>query len=83
MVLNNQFFRVNYPKYVDLVYDLIQPNGLVVIDNTLWSGRVLDEDDQTPETIAIRECNDKVKNDQRWDIAMETIADGCTFLRKK
>ncbi|KAG2374432.1 hypothetical protein C9374_010716 [Naegleria lovaniensis] len=75
--------KVNYPKYVEMVYELVRPNGLVVIDNTLWSGKVLDEQDQTADTIAIRETNNKCRDDQRWDIAMETIADGCTFLRKK
>ncbi|KAL9642278.1 hypothetical protein ABK040_007277 [Willaertia magna] len=75
--------KSNYSNYLDEVYDLLEQNALVVVDNTLWSGRVLDLNDQTNDTVAIREFNKKVKNDDRFDSAMATVGDGCTFLRKK
>ncbi|KAG2393192.1 hypothetical protein C9374_009769 [Naegleria lovaniensis] len=54
-----------------------------VIDNTLRHGNVINEQDQSEDILAIRQTNNMCRDDQRWDVAMETIADGVTFLRKK
>ncbi|CAF3626894.1 unnamed protein product [Adineta steineri] len=57
--------KANYPQYYELSLQLIRPNGLIAIDNTLWNGRVINENDTTTETKAIRQTNELVKNDKR------------------
>lgn len=75
--------KQNYSNYVALSYQLVRTNGLIVIDNTLWSGDVINESKQDANTVAIRQLNLALKDDPRFDVALTTIADGVTFLRKK
>lgn len=75
--------KANYAQYYELSYQLIRPNGLIAIDNTLWNGRVLNENDQSIETKAIRQTNEIVKNDNRVDVSFLRLGDGTTFCRKK
>lgn len=75
--------KANYPRYYELSVQLIRPNGLIAIDNTLWCGRVLNENDTTAETVAIRQTNELVKNDKRVDISFLRLGDGTTLCRKK
>ena len=75
--------KANYPRYYELSVQLIRPNGLIAIDNTLWCGRVLNENDTTAETVAIRRTNELVKNDKRVDISFLRLGDGTTLCRKK
>jgi len=58
-------------------------NGLMALDNTLWSGRVLDENDDSNETKAIRELNDRLAADDRVIVAQLTVRDGVTLVRRK
>jgi predicted O-methyltransferase YrrM len=48
----------------------------------LWSGRVIDPADQSPDTIAIRACNEHILDDQRVESVMMHVADGLTLVRK-
>ncbi len=73
----------NYPRYYELSVQLVRPNGLIAIDNTLWNGRVLNENDTSIETVAIRQTNELVKNDKRVDISFLRLGDGTTLCRKK
>ena len=57
--------------------------GVMLIDNVLWSGAVIDDDAQDENTVAIRAFNDKVAADSRVECAMLPIADGLTFIRVK
>jgi predicted O-methyltransferase YrrM len=75
--------KANYPEYYELSVELIRQNGLIAIDNTLWNGRVLNTNDTTAETIAIRRTNELVKNDKRVDISFLKLGDGTTLCRKK
>jgi len=75
--------KESYLQYYELSVQLVRPNGLIAIDNTLWNGRVLDENDTTSQTMAIRQINDFVKNDQRVDISFLRLGDGTTLCRKK
>jgi predicted O-methyltransferase YrrM len=56
--------------------ELVRKGGLIVIDNTLWNGKVIDENVNDNDTISIRDLNLKVKNDPRVSISMLGIADG-------
>ena len=75
--------KPNYPQYYDLCLQLLRPNGVLAIDNTLWNGRVLDEGDVSAETVAIRQTNELVKDDPRIDLSFLRLGDGTTLCRKK
>jgi caffeoyl-CoA O-methyltransferase len=54
----------------------------MAVDNVLWSGRVLDPDDQSDDTVAIRQFNDFVRHDSRVTCVMTTVRDGVTLVRR-
>ncbi len=75
--------KVNYPRYYEAVLPLLADRGLIVADNVLWSGRVLDESDQSDDTKAIRAFNDMVVNDPRVTCVMATVRDGVLLIRRR
>lgn len=74
--------KTNYANYYEAVLPKLSPRGMIAADNTLWSGRVIDPDDQEPDTVAIREFNDLVANDPRVVNVILTVRDGITLIRK-
>lgn len=74
--------KTNYDQYYEYCLQLVKPNGLIAIDNVLWSGRVLDSNANDEYTVALRNLNAKIKQDKRVDAAMASIADGVFFVRK-
>ena len=74
--------KVGYPDYYERAVELIRPGGLIVIDNTLFFGRVADPSAQDPDTRAIRALNAALRDDQRVEISLLTVADGVTLARK-
>ena len=60
-----------------------RPNGLILIDNVLWSGRIFDRADLDRETIGVREINELVAKDTRVEAVLLTFADWPTIGRKK
>ena len=78
--------KPGYPEYYELVLARLRPGGLVVVDNVLADGGVVDADDgdMRPESLdAILELNDRIAADERVDVAMLAIADGLTLARKR
>jgi predicted O-methyltransferase YrrM len=75
--------KVNYRKYYEGVLQLLRPRGVLVIDNTLWSGEVADPRKQDPETRAIRELNAFIFRDNRVDMSLLPVADGLTLAVKR
>lgn len=73
--------KTEYWSYLEKLLGLLRPGGLVVVDNVLWSGSVIDAANQTPETQAIRAFNDRVASDERFDRVMIGVGDGLTLLR--
>jgi caffeoyl-CoA O-methyltransferase len=73
----------NYLAYYEEILPRVRGNGLLLIDNVLWSGKVVDSFDNDPDTVAIRTFNDSVAADPRVDAVMLPIADGLSLLRKK
>ena len=61
----------------------MRPNGLILVDNVLWGGRVVDASDTDENTVAIRAFNDLVVSDSRVDTVMLPVSDGLTLLRKR
>src|SRR5215217_3186920 len=73
--------KQGYPNYYELLLPRMQPNGLLLIDNTLLGGDVLDPQDERARVID--ELNDRIATDERVDSAMVHVADGLTFVRKR
>ena len=70
-----------YADYYELVLARTKPGGLILIDNALLGGRVIDPQDERSRIVA--GLNDRIANDERVDSAMALIADGVTFARKR
>jgi caffeoyl-CoA O-methyltransferase len=75
--------KENYIAYYERVLELLRPGGLIAIDNTLWSGSVIDPSCQDTDTRAIRAFNTALHSDTRVDISLVPIADGLTFALKR
>ncbi len=75
--------KTNYRNYYEEILKRTRPNGLILIDNVLWSGGVIDKANQTDDTKAIRALNDFIARDERVEAVMLPIADGLTIARKK
>lgn len=75
--------KSNYPAYFENCLALVRPGGLIMVDNTLWSGRVADPAVNDADTLAIRAFNASLKNDDRVDFSLLPMADGLTLIRKR
>jgi caffeoyl-CoA O-methyltransferase len=75
--------KVNYAYYYEALLPRLSATGLMALDNTLWSGRVLDESDDTESTRAIRELNDRIAADRRVVTVQLTVRDGVTLVRRR
>jgi len=74
--------KENYKNYYDQSLGLIDTNGLIIIDNVLWHGAVIDEKKQDNLTKNIREFNSYVNNDKRTENLIIPVGDGLTVCRK-
>jgi len=75
--------KENYPGYYERVLGLLRPGGLVVSDNTLWSGAVADPENSEPETVVLRHYNEMLHRDERVDLSLLPVGDGLTLARKR
>ncbi len=75
--------KANAPAYYERAIELVRPGGLVAIDNVLWGGSVIDPEDETEATEAIRELNQRVTIDERVDACLVPIGDGLTLAVKR
>jgi len=75
--------KESYIEYFNLVIDKIRPGGIILADNVLWDGKVLDQKSKDKESVGIRMFNDHIKNDTRIDHVLLTIRDGIMIIRKK
>jgi caffeoyl-CoA O-methyltransferase len=77
-----------YPDYYEASLERLAPNGLIVVDNTLWSGRVVperdaeDDDEPSETTLALRAFNEMVARDERVVCVILTVRDGVTLIRR-
>ena len=72
----------NYQLYYDEVIDLIEKDGLIIIDNVLWRGEVADINNNDNLTNTIRDFNNYVKNDKKTEQVIIPLGDGLTICRK-
>ena len=75
--------KSNYRNYYEEILKRMRKDGLILIDNVLWSGKVLDQSDTSADTAAIRALNDFIAKDSRVEVVMLPLADGLTIARKK
>jgi caffeoyl-CoA O-methyltransferase len=74
--------KTSYLQYYEAVLPKLAEGGIIVVDNTLWSGRVLDSDDTSEDTAAIRAFNDHVAADRRVVCVQLPVRDGVTLVRR-
>ncbi|MGH8923468.1 MAG: O-methyltransferase [Acidimicrobiia bacterium] len=75
--------KSGYVDYYEALMPRLRPGGLLIADNTLWSGRVADPQVTDSETEAIRRFNDQVARDDRSDVVILAIGDGVTLCLKR
>ena len=75
--------KENYWHYYEACLTLLRPGGLVMVDNTLWEGRVLAPEAAESSTRAIQAFNRRLLADERVDISLLPLADGLTLARKR
>jgi len=75
--------KQNYQGYFDLALQLLRKGGLIVADNVLWSGRVIDPAVNDESTVAIRAFNQRLQSDDRVSITLVPIGDGLFLARKR
>src|SRR5262245_24724160 len=75
--------KVSYIDYYEEILARMGPGGLILVDNVLWQGAVIDPRASDANTEAIRRFNDHVAADRRVESVMLPISDGLTFARKK
>jgi caffeoyl-CoA O-methyltransferase len=75
--------KEGYPAYYEEVLGRLRPRGLVMLDNVLRGGAVLDAEDDSPGNVAIRELNGRIASDERVEVAMVGVADGITLALKR
>ena len=74
----------HYCEYYDLIFDKVRPGGLIIADNTLWDGKVLETPHPTDkQTIGIQAFNDMLAKDNRVEKVILPIRDGLTLIWKK
>ncbi|OGT30315.1 MAG: SAM-dependent methyltransferase [Gammaproteobacteria bacterium RIFCSPHIGHO2_12_FULL_35_23] len=74
--------KTNYNYYYEKSLQLVKREGLIAIDNVLWMGRLVQHDDGSEATRALRELNKKIHTDKRVEMVTLTIGGGLTLVRK-
>ena len=75
--------KPSYPAYFEEIVPRMRSGGVLMVDNTLWSGRVADPSDDDADTDAMRAFNDMVEADERVMTVLLPISDGLTLLLKR
>jgi predicted O-methyltransferase YrrM len=74
--------KQSYLAYYERVLLLLRTGGLILVDNTLWSGRVADPEIADADTVALRHFNEFLHRDTRIELSLVPIGDGLTLARK-
>ena len=75
--------KTSYPEYYEELLTRLRPGGMMMLDNVLLSGRVLDPPEDDESAKVMRRLNDAIAIDERVDVAMIAVADGITLARKR
>jgi caffeoyl-CoA O-methyltransferase len=74
--------KTGYLAYYEELIPRLRPGGLLLVDNTLWGGAVLDDKDDSDDTVAIRAVNDRIAVDSRVRVVLLPIGDGVTVVQR-
>jgi caffeoyl-CoA O-methyltransferase len=74
--------KVSYRDYYEALLPRLRPNGLIIFDNVLWMGEVINPENESPDTEALRALNDFIAKDDRVQAVMIAVSDGLTIARK-
>jgi len=75
--------KEGYDAYYERCLQLVRVNGLILLDNMLWSGRVADSSENDTDTVALRALNAKIAADERVDCVLLPVRDGIMMVRKR
>lgn len=81
-VIFNDIDKAGYPAALPVIAERLRPGGLLLTDNLLWHGRVLDRDDHSADTEGIREFTRLIRSDPRWTASIVPIRDGVLVARR-
>jgi predicted O-methyltransferase YrrM len=79
----NDIDKDAYPVALPLIAEKLRPGGLMIVDNLIWSGRIFDPDDTSPDTEGIRELTRQVASDPAWIGTIVPIRDGLLLAYKQ
>ncbi len=72
--------KSGYQRYFDELVPRMRTGGVILVDNVLWSGNVIDPSDTSTDTVALRAFNDHVVADRRVECVMLAVSDGLSFI---
>ena len=75
--------KEGYPRYLELLAERLRRGGVIAVDNTLWGGAVADPEVTDATTQGLRDLNDGLVDDARFDTVLLPLGDGLTLLRKR
>ena len=75
--------KESYSRYFEQSLELVRTGGLIMVDNVLWGGSVVDPEDRRESTEAIRRFNRSLTRDERVEISMLPVGDGLTLALKR
>jgi caffeoyl-CoA O-methyltransferase len=77
----NDIDKRGYPAALPVIAGKLAPGGVLLIDNMLWSGRILDPEDHSPDTEGVREFTRLITHDPNWTVSLVPIRDGLIVAR--
>lgn len=79
----NDINKHAYPDSLSVIEEKLRPGGVLIIDNMLWSGRIFDAEDQTPDTEGVREFTRRITTSPAWVASLVPIRDGLIIAYKQ
>ena len=79
----NDIEKHAYPNALPIIAEKLRPGGMLIVDNTIWSGRVWDSTNQETNTQGVRRFNDMITTDPTWIATLVPIRDGLMVAQKK
>jgi caffeoyl-CoA O-methyltransferase len=81
-IIFNDIDKQAYPDSLDVIEEKLRPGGLLIVDNALWSGRIFDENDSSPQTGGVRELTKRLTTSSAWITSLVPIRDGLFVAQK-
>jgi predicted O-methyltransferase YrrM len=82
-IIFNDIDKEAYPSSLPVIKEKLRPGGLLIIDNMIWHGQILDEDDHEKSTEAIRRFTQDITTDPDWIVSLTPLRDGLIVAYKK